>query len=836
MAKDRVKKYPFFSDKLVSQETKSDSKPKKDIVVDEVNLNEISNNTITSLTNNESVLELFPDINLAMDIVVSSIISPKDLMTTNLNYRLTDSELSINTSQLLLTEIEEHINKNYGLESKLETIVKEALFTKGAYIEALIPNNALTEIIKRSTEEKNKVGVEEFVDTYVEKNFMLPRHSDIKTEENSRFKTEAGLLEEKIEVNELIEFTDRLEVLAVPTAMRKINEKSIHKKMSIGLEAYDDNVDMNIELAFRKLKETKGTPILGVTTAEETNLRADEIPLVMKLPVESVIPVHAIGDPSEHLGYFVLIDASGSPIVAGDNWFSGSDNDLIDVYKASLIDKANNELNKRVNRATILKNLDVMYDNIIDKRLRDVLRKSDELKDIADVTMVRHVYRTMLSRVLKHEKTRMLFLPREIVQFYAFDYRNNGTGASLLEKVSILSSIRAILMFGNIMSTIKNSIPTTKLTVELDEKDPDPARTKERIIAETLKNRQLEMPIGILNVHDLTQWVHKLGYMYEFNHPNLPNIKIDLEDVSRSITQPEESLEEDMRNRILMTLGVTPELVDSGKDVEFAATIITNNALLARRIQKRQMTLQTHLTNHVRMIIKNDGMLFRNIESIVKNDLDKIRKRLEDANPDYTFTDESIVYYIINDIVKHIEIALPGIETNTDEGLAQAFENYRDNLETAIESVLGEDAITPELASDLGDRIDEYRKVVYHTLLRKWMRDNGYMTELNTMIMNSSEDESKYEFVVLDEYIDYLDKLAKGLKPALRKDKKIKKVLTKVFTKFDEDGGDDEDEGGYNDNQQTEETPQTDEGDTGDETKTDDNENDEETGGNVDDW
>lgn len=55
------------------------------------------------------------------------------------------------------------------------------------------------------------------------------------------------------------------------------------------------------------------------------------------------------------------------------------------------------------------------------------------------------VYRVMMTRMLKKQKTKLL-LPSELVSYYAFKYRENGTGESLLETITVLSSIRAILM------------------------------------------------------------------------------------------------------------------------------------------------------------------------------------------------------------------------------------------------------------------------------------------------------------------------------------------------------------------------------------------------------
>jgi len=37
-------------------------------------------------------------------------------------------------------------------------------------------------------------------------------------------------------------------------------------------------------------------------------------PMLMKLPTESTIPVFIPGDPSNHIGYFVMLDGNGKPL------------------------------------------------------------------------------------------------------------------------------------------------------------------------------------------------------------------------------------------------------------------------------------------------------------------------------------------------------------------------------------------------------------------------------------------------------------------------------------------------------------------------------------------
>ncbi len=769
-----------ISNKLVSKKKDNVGSTQK-VSIDDYSLNEISSNTTMTLGNNDSVMDLFPDINLTIDIITSSIVSPKNIVETNLIYKLKETNiLPIDIGQSMLTTIKTHISDFYNIENNLKDIIKESLYTKGAYIEAIIPDGAISEIIKNGTEElkSSSIGMEEYK-TLLDNvdNVVLGNNTKI-TKETGQYKTIPGMLEAKLEIDSLLTFTDNIGILNLET-LKKTNAKDkMHTKLFVGTEDNNKEKEYSLDTAFRKLKESKLQHIVNVPTTNDNS----SIPLVLKLPVESVIPIHVVGNPKEHLGYFVLLNEHGSPITNEESWGQSSDLELSQMVKDTVITKAKKELQKKTSVTPSIPNLDEIYESLIENRLKHTLQNSAELKDISDIQQVKHVYNIMLKRVLKNQKTRILFLPEELVQYYAFDYRSNGTGKSLLEQVSVLASIRAILLFGRLMATIKNSIPNTKVNVKLDDNDPDPVRSKERVIAQILKNKQAELPVGILNIHDLTSWVHKIGYFFEFEHPNLPDIKIDTSDVSRDFKVPEDALEEDIRDRMLMTLGVTPELVESGISSDFATTQLLNNILMAKRLKEKQDILKPKLTSHVHKLSKSDELLKKKLKTHVINNMANIKKQLKEITEE-EFEDNYIVNYVITDFINSVSIGLPAIEVSSDEIVRDSFTAYKDALETALDSVLSDEAIPPDLSERLGDNIDSYRTVVFHTLLRKWMRDNDYMSELTNIVELDANGD--VEFNLMAENEDFVKKVILGLKPILKNNKKLKKLIGKVYDKYE---------------------------------------------------
>ena len=136
--------------KLISDHETSRSMLTKD---DRLNINRgllenIYNNIKAVKQNNKNIIKLFPDIELAIQILVSSILSPKKMTDIQLNYKL-DKNFTINSVILasIIEKVKTYMNDEYELEEKLPEILREALFNTGAYALAIIPESSVDEVI-----------------------------------------------------------------------------------------------------------------------------------------------------------------------------------------------------------------------------------------------------------------------------------------------------------------------------------------------------------------------------------------------------------------------------------------------------------------------------------------------------------------------------------------------------------------------------------------------------------------------------------------------------------------------------------------------------------------
>ena len=134
--------------KLVSDATLARSVENDDVQINRPQLESISARIANVKENNKYVIQLFPDIELAIQILVSSILSPKTMTDIQLNYRLNKNfTIDPSVSAKILEAVKNYIADEYNYEEILPEIVREALFVSGSAIYAVIPEASVDAII-----------------------------------------------------------------------------------------------------------------------------------------------------------------------------------------------------------------------------------------------------------------------------------------------------------------------------------------------------------------------------------------------------------------------------------------------------------------------------------------------------------------------------------------------------------------------------------------------------------------------------------------------------------------------------------------------------------------
>ena len=690
--------------------------------------------------NNKNIIKLFPDIELSIQIIVSSILSPKKMTDIQFNYKL-NKDFSINpaVSVEILRIIKKYVNDNYELEDKAPGIIKEALFNSGACPYIILPESSVDEVINSDllpsyTTEEFKARADLIIDTITAPiNILDIQKYQVKLNPIVNKSNLAAYLASENYVN----LSDNVNLLRFSKIKDRISsaiiKSAVKKNAPIAMEARDKINYLDI---FRQKQSTSiNKNIEFIKPKSRTKRRSIGKPMVVKIPTESILPVFIPGNETEHLCYFVLLDEAGKPLNSEIRDTNTSQLSSVLQYSSqsqlSPAQKAYNSLVADSTNGANVNELFQTYKDILEKQIYDSVKNGLYGSNI-EIANKNDIYFLMFTRALADQRTNLLCIPSSSVVYFAFQYNELGVGKSLLENMSILSSLRAISLFSRVMAYAKQAIDVTKVNISLDPNDPDPEKTIEQIQDSVFKLRQNFLPIGTTsNPIDMVNWIQRAGLQFAYsNNPLLPNVTIDFENANLTHTIPDSALEEDLRKQMIQTLGLTPETIDNGFSPEFATTVVNNNILLAKRIALYSKTFTRHLNKFHACLIYADEELRNLLREDLISKIEDLASSLSEEDAQLLAKDkEAFIDIYIDQISDNLIVELPKPDNTNLANLSSEYDLYKENLDKILDSVISTEILPEDISGELTKHVDTVRNIYKHHLLRKWMSDNNFYPE-----------------------------------------------------------------------------------------------------------
>jgi len=596
-----------------------------------------------------------------------------------------------------------------------------------------------------------------------------------------------------------IEVIDNLSILKRPMivetrrklAVRRIYGGRLHQRASLESRAGagDKEAARNLAAVEKSLyskRRYQHVPVQPLMTHRQTETKTFGHPLVMHLPSESVIPIHVPGNPSEHVGYYVMLDIDGNPINVADqsSYYDDIKSQMnnADGYASQVIQQArrgfegmggvNNEIIDEMGR---------VHSDAVEADLLSRLR-SGALSGNYELGKTENINRIMLARHLKGQRTMMLFVPPELMTYIAFDYNEYGVGKSVLEDGKILGSIRAALMLANTLATINNAVGGKTVNIELDPEDEDPVSTVEFLLAEHAKtNAQgFSRIVGSTHPLGLADQIqnHGLNVVVSGNS-RYPETKFDVSSRDGTAKPVDTELEEMMRKRHIQMFGLSPETMEGINQTDFATTVVQNNLMLLKRVIQTQEKFEPFLTDLIRSYTLNSGIFLEDMRALITEN----KKFLpEELRNDKELSEEEKVDAFLFEFIEALHAGLPAPEVGDIKKSMESFEAYSDALDKVIDAYLNEEMYATDSTIGMEEVIPNVKAVVKAEFQRRWLRSNNIMPELDVFTTVDEEEGPAFELMELaSNHTDGLNNsLSKYIKKVLKAAAKRAKELEKI--------------------------------------------------------
>lgn len=768
-----------------------------------------SNNVATNIRDSQTVLQMLPDMELPIQILVSSIISPKDMMSTELTYSSTAEHIPSDVMASLIDSTKSYFEQDYKIIPMLSKILRDALFEKGSYPIAVIPENAIDDIINNTGHsDSNKITLESFSSSFDNsgriKNIGLLGESTVGKDNSANkgsnrphlslenfTKVVTTIHDTDIKPNPAmtgldkcnfnLAVTDNFDLLKLPEINNVLRERRVMEAVkSPSMEAFTNRLsDAGLTNTVYKAGRQGYTPVVNIKTDDQLNRKSIGNPLILHLPAESVLNVFVPGSPEKHIAHFVMVDQTGNPVTTSNqiNLYSelaGQSNDMA----SSLLRQAKSnygigaETDMDVEQK--IKYTTQLYSEIVEQDLLSRL-KNGVYGEGVQIANNEQIYQIMLARSLAQKFTQLLFIPGEQMTYFAFKYNADGTGKSLLDDMKMINSLRVALLLGDVHSSLRNSIGLTDVSFKLDEDDPHPQKTIEETITEIARTRSNLLPLGMSDPTDISNWLGRSSFQVAFSgHPGVPDIGITTNQSNSNYVKPDSDLSTELRKQSIMGMSLNPSVVDATYDAEFATAITANNLLLAKNVQRYQDQFTPMLSDNLRKVMMHSQTIVDKLKKIITNNLDVIIEKMKGNAPDQNFdgNKNKLVDSILIDFITTFNVTLPSPNTATLVNQVDALKEYKTALDEAIDSWISSDWFTSETAGEVANQVGVVKEVIKAYYIRKWMAENGVMTELAKLTMVNEQGKPEMNF--FEENLKHIDSLSLSLSTLMAGLKPIK--------------------------------------------------------------
>ena len=442
---------------------------------------------------NDAIIQMAPEISLAASVMIPSILAPNDMREGVIRIDCTAEDIDGDDKTKLAEPITDSSEDYFDFSTALPKWIYEAMYRSGAKPLMILP---LSTLEKELTDNKNLTeGVStEALNTYRQYCRKLDDDSVYGFSDTNYYKhksstgsisTESlnGLCKDFVSVAkahavkptsraaeamrafvESVCSTENLNIIDNPDSisLNRVRNKKVSSKISqkTALRYQDQEVD---SIPVPEAKD----PIIGN-------------PVFFQLPMESVIPIYTPGTPSDHIGYFVLLDEYGHPIDAMDiknnglfntTGMSNYSNDTSQNSFSALYQAYGFTQNGVGNLPGSVPEKDVM-ENIYQQIVEAHLKQRAENAGLADISLGQNssLYRCMFTRFLQQRKTKLLFVPKELLIYFCYKHSQYGTGVSKLDDLKWILSLRISNLVSRMLAAFKNAIDRKVISINFDEK------------------------------------------------------------------------------------------------------------------------------------------------------------------------------------------------------------------------------------------------------------------------------------------------------------------------------------------------------------------------------
>ena len=425
-------------------------------------------------------------------------------------------------------------------------------------------------------------------------------------------------------------------------------------------------------------------------------------PTIIELPVESVIPIIVPGAPSEHLGYFVLIDEHGQPLTIEHSGMAntstgctpGSASAAYEALFGSGCCSAKYFGGQQIAQNAGNMIFQHLVDNYIRARIKGIFNRDDFSLDRFNAISSLLFYRT-----LERKHTTLVFVPKLLLKYFAFAYRENGSGASKLDEIQFLLSMRTTFIIANLMAMARDAVEHRKVTFNVTDENANIEGIMDDIA--NVFNAKMKLN-GSIDPSEIMRDMYTNSLtIVPGKLPGLDQFSVDVEKGNSGANRVDDNLMEQLTNLLVSHLDVPPAALNQLSEPEYAKSLVTYNLFFAKKITRYQRIWCSLIEEFIKSYTTFDPKFKQALTKTIaangkyslKEKLPNQVKKMAKYNPNQYHT---TISNLVEDILENVTVKLASPNIVVDKAQFNEVRDFLSNLNELADQFFPDDMIPDE--------------------------------------------------------------------------------------------------------------------------------------------
>lgn len=761
-------------------------------------LSDISSNTRKTIDELKHLKIMAPEIDHARMIIVSSIISPLEMQTDSVAIQVNHPGLDETVNAQISSKLTSFFNDEYSFGPKLADWLGCAGFEEGAKPVLVLPKHSIDVLnviadkwdpdtlqkfqdAKRNMNNGDVVGTESLVGfdhwhlKHVDKNapalesnvpdldaFDIPEEfGDLEASMESLAMT---LIDEKqvgkehistesaSQDKDVYSSADQLAKALAKGAFKLLKTSDNHDAVTITRDVrqllkvkkntsakVDEMVReaMSLVRGFDPTGDT-GRPTLPIYTVSDIIKTAeDDMPIVIELPCDAVIPVCAPRDNKNHIGYYILLDENGQPARGNYVFNGGVTTDAVNRLATNAAKSVYGGITLQTYKdsgVTQQDTLDQMV-QVFAVAVNHLLEAKLKKKGLTglDIHVHEAVGKCLFFNLLAKNKIKLVFVPAPMMTYIRFAHREDGTGKTFLEDIAYLLGLRVTLTIAKLMAAIDNATKHRRIEVNVDEKNQNVLGTLNIVRNAWMAKKVPQITTdpstaaeSILNQH--------LSIVPKGLVGNTDDLNITTETSYGQSQAPDQELMDTLNNWIGIALKVPPSVLNQLSETEYSRSVATSNLFFSNAVRNWQNMIKPQVKIFLVNFILAHDQLLNEIREIIHSVKDgkktETKVGIEEAEKDdpkeVTTQDpknDDDTEEALKRVISTVELILPPPNMVGNKAHFEEINSQVDAIDKILESIYNDDVAPNDEVRSL---MASVRAVAKAKLLRDFLPRLGF--------------------------------------------------------------------------------------------------------------